>query len=230
MLFRSPAAARRSAAAEITPASSRSNAISVAMNTMTSPSTNPVALIAGPTASGKSALAVRLAEIANGVVINADASQVYADLRILSARPDDAEMARAPHRLFGYRDAATACSAADWAEDAKVDDRLQLPGRPYHGRVRAQSPGPFTAGWSGVPRRGVRQPRRFTLGRSIPLLTNGKEGDHEPPALEEVDRPGRNAARGRRGGHEQRPRGEPLSLEHQRLNPNWCPAGAGQLG
>jgi len=47
----------------------------------------PVALIAGPTASGKSALAVRLAQIADGVVINADASQVYADLAILSARP-----------------------------------------------------------------------------------------------------------------------------------------------
>lgn len=52
-------------------------------------------------------------------MINADASQVYADLRILSARPDDSEMARAPHRLFGYRDAAIACSAADWAADAK---------------------------------------------------------------------------------------------------------------
>ena len=62
---------------------------------------------------------MRLAEIADGVVINADASQVYADLRILSARPDDAEMARAPHRLFGDRDAAIACSAADWAEDAR---------------------------------------------------------------------------------------------------------------
>lgn len=62
---------------------------------------------------------MRLAEIADGVVINADASQVYADLRVLSARPDEAEMARAPHRLFGYRDAAVACSAADWAEDAR---------------------------------------------------------------------------------------------------------------
>lgn len=62
---------------------------------------------------------MRLAEIANGVVINADASQVYADLRILSARPDESEMARAPHRLFGDRDAAIACSAADWAEDAR---------------------------------------------------------------------------------------------------------------
>lgn len=91
---------------------------------MISPSTNPVALIAGPTASGKSALAVRLAEIADGVVINADASQVYADLRILSARPDDAETARAPHRLFGYRDAANACTAADWAEDARREIEL----------------------------------------------------------------------------------------------------------
>lgn len=86
---------------------------------MNSPTRSRVALIAGPTASGKSALAVRLAEQADGVVINADASQVYADLRILSARPDDAELARAPHRLFGYRDAAQACSAADWADDAR---------------------------------------------------------------------------------------------------------------
>ncbi|MFZ5704247.1 MAG: tRNA (adenosine(37)-N6)-dimethylallyltransferase MiaA [Pseudomonadota bacterium] len=89
------------------------------MNTSNSPSKIPVALIAGPTASGKSALAVRLAELADGVVINADASQVYADLRVLSARPDQAEEARAPHRLFGYRDAATPCSAADWAQDAR---------------------------------------------------------------------------------------------------------------
>ena len=91
------------------------------MNTLVSHPKKSIALIAGPTASGKSALALHLAETANGVVINADASQVYADLRILSARPDEAEMARAPHRLFGYRDAANACSAADWAEDAKAE-------------------------------------------------------------------------------------------------------------
>jgi len=88
------------------------------MNKSMVPGKNLVALIAGPTASGKSALAVRLAEAADGVVINADASQVYADLRILSARPDDTEMARAPHRLFGHLDAAVACSAAGWAADA----------------------------------------------------------------------------------------------------------------
>jgi len=79
----------------------------------------PLALIAGPTASGKSALAIRLAERTDGVVINADASQVYADLAVLSARPSDAEMASAPHRLFGYIDGSEACSAARWAQDAK---------------------------------------------------------------------------------------------------------------
>jgi tRNA dimethylallyltransferase len=78
-----------------------------------------LALIAGPTASGKSALALTLAEEAGGVVINADSAQVYADLRIISARPTKEEEARAPHRLYGYRDAALPCSAADWAADAK---------------------------------------------------------------------------------------------------------------
>lgn len=80
----------------------------------------PLVVIAGPTASGKSALALGLAERANGVVINADASQVYADLRLLSARPSPAEEARAPHRLYGVVDGATACSAADWAAMARA--------------------------------------------------------------------------------------------------------------
>lgn len=55
-----------------------------------------------------------------GTIVNADASQVYRDLRILSARPSPEEEARAPHRLFGHRDGAIACSAADWAEEAKA--------------------------------------------------------------------------------------------------------------
>jgi tRNA dimethylallyltransferase len=79
----------------------------------------PLALIAGPTASGKSALALALAERANGVIVNADSAQVYQDLRIVSARPGAEEEARAPHRLYGYRDGAEACSAADWAADAR---------------------------------------------------------------------------------------------------------------
>ncbi|MHA6722579.1 tRNA (adenosine(37)-N6)-dimethylallyltransferase MiaA [Sphingomonas sp. RS2018] len=79
-----------------------------------------LALIAGPTASGKSALAVALAQAHDGVVINADASQVYADLRILSARPSPDEEAQAPHALFGHVDGAdTGYSAARWAEEAR---------------------------------------------------------------------------------------------------------------
>ncbi len=79
-----------------------------------------LALIAGPTASGKSALAMALAERANGMVINADASQVYRDLRVLTARPSREDEARVPHRLFGYVDGAEAYNAARWAEEAKA--------------------------------------------------------------------------------------------------------------
>ena len=59
-------------------------------------------------------------------IINADASQVYRDLRVLSARPSEAEEAQCPHRLFGYIDGAESCSAARWAEDAKetIEDSL----------------------------------------------------------------------------------------------------------
>jgi tRNA dimethylallyltransferase len=85
---------------------------------MDDPLKPPLALIAGPTASGKSALALALAEQAEGVIVNADSAQVYRDLRIISARPGAEEEARAPHRLYGYRDGGEACSAADWAADA----------------------------------------------------------------------------------------------------------------
>jgi tRNA dimethylallyltransferase len=80
----------------------------------------PVALIAGPTASGKSALALLLAEKANGVVINADSAQVYRDLRIVSARPGPADETRVPHRLYGTREGADPCSAVEWAQDARA--------------------------------------------------------------------------------------------------------------
>jgi len=71
-------------------------------------------LIAGPTASGKSALALRIAERCNGVVINADSMQIYSDLRILTARPTPAEEATVPHALYGVRDAGQPGSAAWW--------------------------------------------------------------------------------------------------------------------
>jgi tRNA dimethylallyltransferase len=74
-------------------------------------------LIAGPTASGKSALALLVAEQLGGIVINADAMQVYGDLRILTARPSAAEEARVPHRLFGHIDAAETYSVGRWLRD-----------------------------------------------------------------------------------------------------------------
>ena len=78
-----------------------------------------MALIAGPTASGKSARAIELAEEQGGTIINADSAQVYRDLRVLTARPSVEEEARAPHLLFGHVDAADAdYSAARWAADA----------------------------------------------------------------------------------------------------------------
>ena len=80
---------------------------------------NMVALIAGPTASGKTALALHLARSGNFVIINADSAQVYADLPILSAQPTAEEQASVPHHLFGYLDGITPCSAARWAGDAK---------------------------------------------------------------------------------------------------------------
>jgi tRNA dimethylallyltransferase len=74
----------------------------------------PVLLIGGPTASGKSGLALALARRLDGTVINADSMQLYAELRVLTARPGPAEEAEAPHRLYGVVPAAEAMSAARW--------------------------------------------------------------------------------------------------------------------
>lgn len=84
--------------------------------------TNPkkwLGVIAGPTASGKTALALWLAQRHPVTIINADSAQVYRHLPVLSAQPSAAEMATAPHRLFGYIEGGEACSAARWARDAK---------------------------------------------------------------------------------------------------------------
>jgi tRNA dimethylallyltransferase len=81
----------------------------------------PIALIAGPTASGKSELALRLAEATGGVIVNADSAQIYRDLPILSAAPSPADLSRTEHRLYGIRDGAEPCSAADWAALAKIE-------------------------------------------------------------------------------------------------------------
>ena len=93
----------------------------------------PVIIIAGPTASGKSALAVDLAVEFAGTVINADSMQVYRELDVLSARPGGADLDRAPHRLYGVIDGAESCSAGRWRglaageiEAAWVEQRLPI--------------------------------------------------------------------------------------------------------
>lgn len=94
--------------------------MSVAMNMISPKQDQNVALVVGPTASGKSALALDIAKKQPSVIINADSAQVYRDLTILSARPTEEEMQGIEHQLFGYIDGMEACSAARWASDAKT--------------------------------------------------------------------------------------------------------------
>ena len=84
-------------------------------------------LIAGPTASGKSALALALAERLDRPIVNADALQVYADWRVLTARPSDDEVRAVPHRLYGHVGFETAYSVGDWLRDV---DGLLTGGKP----------------------------------------------------------------------------------------------------
>ncbi|APG62914.1 tRNA (adenosine(37)-N6)-dimethylallyltransferase MiaA [Sphingorhabdus lutea] len=92
----------------------------------------PLLLIAGPTASGKTASALQLAKTHKISIINADSAQVYDGMPILSAQPSREEMASAPHHLFGYLPPYEYCSAARWANDAKRElqkiwDKDRLP-------------------------------------------------------------------------------------------------------
>jgi tRNA dimethylallyltransferase len=80
--------------------------------------TDHAIVIAGPTAGGKSAFALDMAERRGGVIINADSMQVYRELRILTARPGEAEQMRAPHRLYGFRSGSAPYSVGQWLDDA----------------------------------------------------------------------------------------------------------------
>src|SRR5690606_27191276 len=81
--------------------------------------TVPLIVLAGPTASGKSALGLAIAARIGGTIISADSMQIYRDLRILTARPSEAEMAQAPHRLYGVVDGAVKGTAALWRDMAR---------------------------------------------------------------------------------------------------------------
>lgn len=85
-----------------------------------------VMMIAGPTASGKSALAAAVAAAWGGTVINADSMQVYRELDVLTARPGADELARAPHRLYGVLPGAEACSVGRWRELALAEVEAAL--------------------------------------------------------------------------------------------------------
>jgi len=91
--------------------------------------TRNAAIVAGPTASGKSALALAIARQSGGTVINADSMQVYAELPILTAQPAAADRAAAPHALYGVRPAALAASVGWWRE-AALDAMAAAPGLP----------------------------------------------------------------------------------------------------
>ncbi len=99
-----------------------------------------VVILAGPTASGKSALALDLAEALEGVIVNADSMQVYRDLPILTAQPDAAEQGRVPHRLYGFLDLDDACDARRWADMAAAEIAAAL----AEGRV------PIVVGGTGL--------------------------------------------------------------------------------
>jgi tRNA dimethylallyltransferase len=100
----------------------------------------PIILIAGPTASGKSALAMALAERLDGTVVNADSMQVYRDLRIITARPTAEEERRVPHVLYGHVDAAENYSTGQWCRD--VGEVL--------GEIAAQGRTPILVGGTGL--------------------------------------------------------------------------------
>ncbi|MDR3489989.1 MAG: tRNA (adenosine(37)-N6)-dimethylallyltransferase MiaA [Bradyrhizobium sp.] len=107
---------------------------------MTSLENNKPVLIAGPTASGKSALALELAERLGGTVINTDSMQVYADLHVLTARPSRQEEAAVPHRLYGHVDAGVNYSAGSFVADAAA----------ALAEARAQDRVPIFAGGTGL--------------------------------------------------------------------------------
>jgi tRNA dimethylallyltransferase len=110
-------------------------------------------LIAGPTASGKSALALALAERIDGTIVNADSMQVYGDLRIITARPAPAEEARVPHRLYGHVDAAVNYSVGQYLADARA--ALDAVGRSGRTAIFVGGTGLYfkalTAGLAAVP-------------------------------------------------------------------------------
>ena len=152
---------------------------------------NRAVVIAGPTASGKSALALELAEKAGGVVINTDSMQVYRDLRIITARPTLDEERRVQHSLYGYIDAALNFSAGAWVSDAAAT----------LAQVRTQRRLPIFVGGSGLYFKALTRglsavppiPAEVREGVRARLERDGVEALHaelarrDPPAAERLN-------------------------------------------
>jgi tRNA dimethylallyltransferase len=147
-------------------------------------------IVAGPTASGKSALALALARRLDGVVINADSMQVYRDLRVLTARPTPEEEALVPHRLYGVRSAAEAASAAWWREQAlaAMDEAARagkLPilcggtGLYYLSLTRGLADVPAVPAWA-------REEARAQLAASGPAALHGRLARLDPATAAEL--------------------------------------------
>jgi tRNA dimethylallyltransferase len=132
---------------------------------MNSPKDQPVVIIAGPTASGKSALALELAAAFGGAIINADSQQIYRDLPILSARPDAAATRRVPHRLYGFLDAAERGSVAIWRDRALVEIAT----------VREEGRLPFLVGGTGLYLRALQ--RGLAPVPAIPAATRAEAAE-----------------------------------------------------
>jgi tRNA dimethylallyltransferase len=147
-------------------------------------------LLAGPTTSGKSALALKLAESIGGTIINADSMQVYRDLRIITARPTVQEEARVPHLLYGHVDAAENYSAGRWCVDAAaaIADASRAGRRPILVGGTGLYLKALTQGLAAVPpipatiRAAVRE--RLTAEGAAPLYTELMR--HDPKAGQRI--------------------------------------------
>lgn len=143
-------------------------------------------LIAGPTASGKSALALAVAERIGGVVVNTDSMQVYRDLAVITARPGAAETARAPHLLYGHVDAAENYSAGRFVEDAAAAlEQARMQGRiPVFAGGSGLYFKALTAGLAAIPPvpADVRDAVRTSLEASGPAALHEELARRDPAA------------------------------------------------
>lgn len=176
-------------------------------------------LIAGPTASGKSALALEIAEAQGGVIVNADALQVYDNWRVLTARPSDDELARAPHCLYGHVSAQDPYSVGQWLRD--VAPLLHAAARPIVVGGTGLYFTALTQGLAPVPevREAVRQAAQ---GLSLEAMVR----DLDPDTATRIDL--KNPARVRRAWEVLRSTGRGLAVWQDETPPPALPLSQAQ--